>query len=179
MGLLMIGCGRTRCPGLVGAMALAFWLAGALLSLGGGNDPALPDALRDVFPGASDVAMLSPKSRFSRAPEVLEVRNSEALLGYGVSLEVASRSGPFRIWVAVSPGETVMAVKIPKYPHRRGRGVRKKTFLEQFRGVSYGEPLKLGEQIDGVSGATSSGTAITDGVRQALILVHRYRQGET
>ena len=101
-------------------------------------------AFKEVFPEASDTMLLSPKSRSSRVPQVLEIQNGEALQGYGVQLEVVSRSGPFLILVAVSVDETVMDVQIPKYPHQRGRGVKKTMFLEQFKGVSYGEPLKLG-----------------------------------
>ena len=117
-------------------------------------------------------------SRLSSAPRIVEVRNGDVLLGFGVELKVKSRSGPFRMLVSVSPDEAVIDVQIPKYPHRRGRAVKKQTFLDQFNGVSYGEPLKLGEQVDGVSGATSSATALTGGVRQALLLVHRYRKVE-
>jgi hypothetical protein len=144
--------------------------------MGGGKDSAFRNAFSQVFPETSEVTILTPKSRFSRVPRVAEMRDGEALLGYGVELEVVSRSGPFNIMVAVSVDETVMDVQIPKYPHQHGRGVKKSMFLEQFKGVSYGEPLALGEQIDGVSGATSSGTAVTAGVRQALLLVHKYRK---
>jgi hypothetical protein len=152
-------------------------LSGMVQAAAGVSEAALPSDLEAVFPGASGIRRLSPKSHFSRAPEVLEVRQGETLLGYSVSLKVASRSGPFRMLVAVSPEETVMDVQVPKYPHRRGRAVRKQSFLDQFRGFAYGAPLKLGDQVDGVSGATSSATAVTGGVRQALILVHRYRAG--
>jgi len=163
---------------LFSAIGLSLWLAGASMSFGGGSDSALQSAFMEVFPTASGMTMLTPKSRFSRTPQVLEVRNGESLLGYGVELQVVSRSGPFRIWVAISPEETVRDVQIPKYPHRRGRAVKKQVFLDQFSGAVYGEPLTLGEQVDGVSGATSSATALTGGVRQALLLVHRYRKVE-
>lgn len=177
MGLLMIRRNGIRHSLLIRAAGLSIWLAGVPLSTAGGIDPALQSAFMEIFPTASNMKNLAPESRSSRTPHVLELRNGETLLGYGVSLKVVSRSGPFRILVAVSPDETVLDVKIPKYPHRRGRAVKKQTFLDQFKGAAYSEPLKLGEQVDGVSGATSSAKALTDGVRQALILVHRYRQG--
>jgi len=160
---------------LILALGLSFWLGSASWCLGGGKDSALQKAFMEVFPEVSELTELTPKSRFSRDYRVFEIRNGDALLGYGVDREVVSRSGPFHILVAVSVDETVLDVQIPKYPHQRGRGVKKSSFLEQFEGVSYGEPLAFGEQIDGVSGASSSGAAVTDGVRQALILVHRYR----
>lgn len=175
---------RAWLAGLRGGISRALLLAVVGVSIGltdpamaaaDGIDSFLRKGIEEMFPTASNCKSLSEASRFSRAPQVVEVRNGELLIGYGVALHVVSRSGPFRILVAVSPEETVMEVKIPKYPHRRGRGVRKGSFLEQFKGVSYGEPFKLGEQVDGVSGATSSATAVTDGVRQALMLVRRHR----
>lgn len=161
---------------IVFVVGFSFWMSVASLCLGGGRDSALQKALADVFPADSELTPLTPKSR---VPRVLEVRAGDALLGYAVELEVVSRSGPFRIMVAVSPEEKVMGVQIPKYPHRRGRGVKKTEFLKQFDGRAYGEQLVLGEQVDGVSGATSSSTAVTTGVRQALILVHRYAKRES
>ncbi len=165
-----------KARGMLKGLVLLLCLVGTSLSWGNEVDPAFRAVLTEVFPASKGWKNLSPESRSSRDPQLVEVRNGDILLGYGVALYAASRSGPFRIVVAVAPDETVMAVKIPKYPHRRGRKVRKKTFLEQFKGVSYGEPLKLGEQVDGVSGATSSANALTRGVRQALLLVHRHHQ---
>lgn len=168
MGVLM----KTR----IGLTGLVLFLFGASLAWGGEIDRTFKAELVKVFPASNVWKNGSPQKRSSKGPQVVEVRDGETLLGYGVSIYPVSRSGPFRIVVAIAPDETVLAVRIPKYPHRRGRGVCKKSFLDQFNGVAYGEPLKLGEQIDGVSGATSSGTALTGGVRQALLFVRRYRQ---
>lgn len=176
MDLLMERTGMLKRPVLAPVMGLTLWLAGASLSMGNEVDPALHAAFGELFPALSSSRNLSPKSGSSRDPQVLEMRNGEVLLGYGVALHPVSRSGPFHIVVAVSPEETVMDVEIPKYPHRRGRGVRKQAFLDQFKGVSYGDSLRLGKEIDGVSGATSSATAITVSVRHALFLVHRYQR---
>ena len=162
--------------GTLKSLVLLLGLAGASWSWGGEVDSAFWASLSKVFPASNGWKNLSLESRSSRDPQLVEVRNGDALLGYGVSLYPASKSGPFRIVVAIAPDETVMSVRIPNYPHRQGRKVRKKAFLSQFNGVSYGAPLKLGEQVDGVSGATSSATAITRSVRQALLLVHQHRQ---
>jgi hypothetical protein len=157
---------------------MTIWMSGAVCSWGGGSDSVLLKDFMAAFPIASHSKMLMSTSRFSSAPRIVELRNGDVLLGYGVELKVKSRSGSFRMLVAVSPDEAVIDVQIPKYPHQRGRGVRKKTFLGQFKGIKYGEPLKLGEQVDGVSGATSSSTAVVGGVRQALILIHRQNIGK-
>lgn len=176
MGFLMKQGRRIRRTILVIAVGLSLWQGSAPCCLGGGRDSALQKAFSEFFPKDSDLNTLLPKSGFSRSPRVVEVTNADVLLGYAVELKVTSRSGPFLILVAVSPEETVLDVQIPKYPHQRGRGVKKAEFLEQFNGAAYGERLTLGEQVDGVSGATSSSTAVTTGVRQALMLVHKYRK---
>lgn len=170
MGLLM----NLRVP--LKSLVLLLGLAGASWAWGSEVDSAFGASLSKVFPASNGWKNLSLESRSSRAPQLVEVRNGDVLLGYGVSLYPVSKSGPFRIVVAMAPDGTVISVKIPNYPHRQGRKVRKKTFLSQFNGVSYGKPLKLGEQVEGVSGATSSAAAITHSVRQALLLVHQHRQ---
>ncbi|WP_372807955.1 FMN-binding protein [Pontiella sp.] len=153
--------------------ALSVWLGGAVLCMGSGNDSALQKHFNKVFPEATQMSFLLPKKNSPRSVRTLEVRKGKDLLGYGVEVEVVSRSGPFLVMVAVLPDETVSDVQIPKYPHKRGRAVLKRSFLAQFRGVSYGTPLILGKQVDGVSGATSSASAVTEGIRLALLLVHQ------
>jgi hypothetical protein len=162
----------------ISVAVMAVWFFGAVTSWGGKDDCAPPKELMEAFPTATRSTMLMSTSRFSSAPRIMEVRDGDVLLGYAVDLKVKSRSGSFRMLVAVSPEEAVIEVQVPNYPHRRGRGVRKQSFLQQFNGVTYGQPLRFGEQVDGVSGATSSSAAVTGGVRQALILIHRQNLGK-
>ena len=163
----------------IAAAVVLLWWGMAAVCLGGGSDSALQKNLRKVFKEASGARPVKVKDDKSESSRLMEVLNGEALIGYGAEVQVVSRSGPFFIAVAVSPDEKVLEVQIPRYPHQKGRGVRKKRFLGQFTGVPYGNPLILGEQVDAVSGATSSSTAVTDGVRKALLLVHEYRRGAT
>lgn len=161
--------------GLIRVACVSVLLAVLPWSVEGGQEAALLKDYRAAYPSASCIRILTPDT--SRSPKMVEVRDGEKLLGYGVDLKVVSRSGQFRMLVAVSPEETVLHVLVPNYPHKRGRAVRRQVFLDQFKGAAYGKPLKLGEQVDGVSGATSSANAVTGGVRRALILVHRHNQG--
>lgn len=166
--------GRIQCRSLIRAAVFTAWIAASSGAFGGGREEALLKPFMQSFPTASRAVTVEPDFRMPRSSQMVEIHNGELLLGYGVTLKVTSRSGNFRMLVAVSPEAAVLDVQVPNYPHTRGRGVRKQSFLEQFAGFSYGEPLRLEEQVDGVSGATSSATAVTAGVRQALIIVHRY-----
>ena len=160
--------GRRVCVAILGAWVMA------AAGVAGGGKSALLKSWAESFPSASRAENVALDPRLHRSAQMVEIYKDEELLGYGVTLDVTSRSGNFHIRVAVSPERTVLEVNVPDYPHTRGRAVRKQFFLDQFRGFSYGEPLRLGEHIDGVSGATSSATAVTGGVRQALIMVQRH-----
>lgn len=152
----------------------AAWLTAVPRSSGGGKEAALLEPYLQSFPTASGAEIVKLDARLPRSTRLIRIVNGGELLGYGVEQKVSSRSGKFNLRVALSPDGTITDVQVPGYPHNRGRKVRKPTFLEQFRGFSYGDPLKLGDQVDGVSGATSSATAVTGGVRKALIIVHRH-----
>lgn len=152
----------------------AAWLGASSRSSGGGRNAALLEPYLQSFPSASGAEIVKLDARLPRSTRLIRIVNGGELLGYGVEQKVTSRSGKFSLRVALSPAGTVTDVQVPDYPHDRGRKVRKPTFLEQFQGFSYGDPMKLGDQVDGVSGATSSATAVTGGVRKALIIVHRH-----
>lgn len=153
---------------------IALVLCGAFVAVAGESEDTLLKAFGKTFPAGAKAKMIPAESG---APRIAEIRRADALLGYIVDLNVVSRSGSFRLLVAVSPEMTVVQVLTPDYPHRRGRAVRNPQFLDQFKGAAYGEPLRLGREVDGVSGATSSADAVTGGVRQALVAVNRHSKG--
>lgn len=159
----------------IAVSALLLLQPGLRPAFGGTPDTGLKKAVAEFFPASDGYQELSPSAPSAKAPQVWRVQADGMPKGYAVSLFPVSKSGSFRVLVVVSMEETVMAVKILSYPHRMGRAVRKSSFLKQFEGTAYGAPLSLGKEVDGISGATSSASALTRSVRQALILVHRYK----
>ena len=62
----------------------------------------------------------------------------------------------------------------------RGGEVKRKRFTKQFRGKTLDSPLRLGRDVDGVTGATYSSRAVVGGVRRALELIEaRYPRSAT
>jgi Na+-translocating ferredoxin:NAD+ oxidoreductase RnfG subunit len=124
-----------------------------------------------VFPSAEEVRVLEPAVDESG---VLAVRAAVAggrVVGYGVTERVSGRSGPFTILVVVDTELTVHRVAILSYPWDRGRDVQSPKFTNQFAGKGPGDPLRMGKDIDAMTGATISSRAVTDGVRHALGVV--------
>ena len=127
--------------------------------------------MTETFPAADTVGEFTPTPD---AAGVLAVRTATAgdqVLGYGVTERVKARSGPFIILVVVDTNLIVRRVAILSYPWERGRDVRLPAFTNQFQGKGSSDPLRLGKDIDAMTGATISSRAVTDGVRKVLRVV--------
>lgn len=97
--------------------------------------------------------------------------SSDETLGYSVKMEVVSRSGPFTIQTHIEPNGCVISAKVLSYSAQRGREVKFSTFTNQFSAKCTGSPIKLGNDIDAITGATISCDAMTRGVRKSVSIV--------
>ncbi|MCF7849503.1 MAG: FMN-binding protein [Kiritimatiellales bacterium] len=95
-------------------------------------------------------------------------------IGYGVELTSATMSGPMRLLVMMDHKHSVKYVYILSYPYKHGAEVCNRKFLKQFEGTGAKEKLKVGENVDGITGATNSVKATTRGVNKALELFGAY-----
>jgi hypothetical protein len=73
-----------------------------------------------------------------------------------------------KIAVAVSPEGVILGLAIVEQKETAAflRRVFRSNLLDSLKGKSYSDPLALGEDVDGVTGATYSCRAITDSVRK-------------
>ena len=97
--------------------------------------------------------------------------------GYAVRTVVESRSGEFPIMVIVDARHRVRDVRVFSYTAQRGRAVQRPAFARQFAGKGRGDPIKVGQDIDAMTGATLSSRAVAQGVRRALRLVQKVEEG--
>ena len=91
-------------------------------------------------------------------------------IGYGVVLEVVGKERPITFLVGVSPQARVVGLEVLIYRESQGSEIRSKRFMRQFIGKTVEAPLKLGRDIDGISGATLSSRSTTYAVKKALAL---------
>ena len=129
---------------------------------------AFPDAteLRDV-----PVPEEAPKGRHAGQIVVKEIRGPARALGFCVESTVAAKSGPFRIRVLVDRNLVVIRAQVVSYTWDRGRDIRKPNFTRQFEGKGPEAPIKIGKDIDAMTGATLSSRAMTAGVRESIALL--------
>lgn len=117
------------------------------------------------------------------APQLLEkdapvdacylARRENKTIGYVCTLTVQGYGGPIEVTAGIDREGRVTGVKVggSQFSETVGLGAKTKdpAFLSQFNGAQ--APLRLGDQLDAVTGATISSTAVTDAVNTAAAYV--------
>jgi len=163
-----------------------------MLSAGISEDSEI--ILRQVFPDADRFIFLSEDlqsearheaERISGQAFMLDKLHSwqiiqaDSLIGLAVLDNARGKVQPITYLVILDGDLQVIAVRVIRYREQHGGAVQNLKWLEQFKGVDVDIPLKLGDQIDGITGATLSSTAMTKGVRRLLVyLSHPENQSQ-
>jgi Na+-translocating ferredoxin:NAD+ oxidoreductase RnfG subunit len=81
--------------------------------------------------------------------------------------EVRGFGGPVPAAVSLDPDGRIVDARVLPNQETEGYGdqASKPEFAAQFRGKRYSDPLTLGHGVDGITGATITSSAVTDGVR--------------
>lgn len=119
-------------------------------------------AVYEIFPEAEDVIGVEGEE------QLFIVKENGILSGYCISTVTAGYGGDINLIVGVTKNGEVKGVKIVSMSETAGLGskTQSSSFLEQFIGKS--GTLTVGENVDGVSGATISSKAVTAGVEKAV-----------
>ncbi len=158
---------ETRTIFLVPAVVL---LLGTMAAFLGCDESAVQEMpVLSNYPGAKRALLYEDKKN-----TLYELSNSDIKIGYVIDSEVVSRSGPFQIRVTLSNDYVVTEAKVTSYPAQRGRQVQFPSFTDQFKGKGPGDAIRLGRDIDAISGATISSRVMADGVKKSIQLARRY-----
>lgn len=90
---------------------------------------------------------------------------------YALILNEKGKHFPITFIVALSPEATVQQVAVMVYRERRGDGVKRQRFLNQFVGKDAHDPIEINADIVHITGSTISSWSIAAGVRKAVLLV--------
>jgi hypothetical protein len=98
--------------------------------------------------------------------------------GWFIADQVVGKHEFITFALAIDAQGAVKDVEILEYRETFGDQVRNAAWRAQFTGKTHGAPLKLGDDIKNISGATLSSRHITDGVKRllathALVLAQR------
>jgi hypothetical protein len=180
-----------RCPPLSRAAYLfAVCAAGAIF---GSDRAAYADQifwtketlLKDFFKHSERVSYVRVEGESAKrelvaqlgyAPEkssyvVFVARTGANIDGYAVIDEQQGEHLPITFGVRISPARTVERFEVLVYREAYGSEVKEPRFSRQFVGKNERDPLRVGDDISAVSGATISSRAMAVGIKRALVLV--------
>jgi len=107
---------------------------------------------------------------------VLRVTRADVPLGYARVLDVRGKDQPITLLVATDTAIHLRDIDILVYREPYGGEVAYEPWRRQFRGRGPGDPLTVGRDIRGISGATISVNAVTLGVRRTVAELRRWRE---
>lgn len=99
-------------------------------------------------------------------------------VGYALVLEAIGKEQPITFMVGIDSSGRVKGVEVLIYRESQGFEIRSARFMKQFLSRTLKDPLQLGQDVQGISGATLSSRASTYAVKKALALVKAVYLGE-
>jgi Na+-transporting NADH:ubiquinone oxidoreductase subunit NqrC len=169
MRLLLAACAAALAP--VSAFAVDYLGAEQAATL------MFPDAdrfePRDVVLDATQLQALAAQGITPRSQRwaVRVARHADATLGFVLVDEVIGKFELITYAVGIGTDGAVKQVEVLSYRESHGGEVRLPAWRRQFVGKTAASPLRVGEDIANISGATLSCQHITDGVRRIVAVV--------
>jgi thiamine biosynthesis lipoprotein len=93
---------------------------------------------------------------------------------YAIQMNEIGKTEPITFMVGMSPEGKVTDVVIMVFRENRGWEVKEKRFLNQFRGKTLRNSIRVDEDIINYTGATLSSKAVARGVKRALFLLDSF-----
>lgn len=90
---------------------------------------------------------------------------------YAFILDEDGKHYPITFIVGLSPKASVTRVAVMVYRERRGDGVKRSRFLNQFPQKTSKDPIEVNSDIVHITGSTISSWSIAAGVRKAIVLL--------
>lgn len=93
-------------------------------------------------------------------------------MGSVVIVAQEGKEGPLQAVVALKPDGTIYDIGFTVFGEDKGKPALNYSFLKQFIGKKATDKVKVGEDVDGISGATMTSTGVATAVKKALA-VHK------
>ena len=107
---------------------------------------------------------------------VFEAFTGERLDGYAVIDNQKGQHQPITFAIKVGPSGVVERVEVMVYREGYGDEIREPRFREQFVGLGSSDPIRFGQDIVAITGATISSKAFSIAVKRAVAVVELVRR---
>ena len=99
-----------------------------------------------------------------------KINNQDSTLAYALMDNVIGKSMPITFLVILNNEGAILASKVIKYREAYGGEVENKNWLSQFNKLTNSSEYIVGENIDGISGATISVNSLSKGIQKLAVL---------
>jgi Na+-translocating ferredoxin:NAD+ oxidoreductase RnfG subunit len=138
-------------------------------------DAFVPHELAFDAAALSELAAAGARARSARWT-VVAAQHAGRTLGYVVIDEVIGKFELITYAVGLTTEATVKQLEVLSYRESHGQEIRLTAWRRQFAGKDAASPLRVGEDIANISGATLSCTHVTEGVRRIVAVVGAARR---
>ncbi len=97
-------------------------------------------------------------------------KNQNRIISTALILDEPGKWGPIKFIVCLGPKGEIQNTAVMKYTETRGRPAASGSFLRQFFGKTLNDRISLGDDIQGISGATISSDAACFAMKKAMVL---------
>lgn len=148
-------------------LAIAISLPSSVIA---GVNGKVDEKIKKIFPGFQKYDMES-RVLNSQKFKVLTVLAEGKFSGWAVVVDEPGKTHPITFIVGIDNQGKVLDVDILEYREAIGYGIKRKSFLRQFRGKTSKDRISVGRDIDAVAGATISSDAAATAVKKSLKLI--------
>ncbi len=132
------------------------------------------DKLFDADTQSREIGLItdgqSPSALIREGDRAYAIEHSEDIQAYVFSTSARGRYDYFDYSIIYAMDLSVMGVLVTTYRSSHGAGICSKGWLKQFRGYQ-GEDLRLGKEVDSISGATISATSMVEDMKRCSLLM--------
>lgn len=105
--------------------------------------------------------------------KIVSLFSTGELVGYLVYMHAPSKFDTFDLGVFYTKDLHISSVKLLAYREDHGGEVGSKRWLKQFIGLGKDDPIRLNNDIQGISGATISCESATKGIQQSTAFLNQ------
>ena len=129
------------------------------------------EALNHVFPTATHVSSRNITVPFHHEPITMyHAFQNDVDLGTAYVINEKGKYRPITMFIHLTPSQVLGEIIVMVYREKIGGSVRKRRFLKQFIGKDKSHPIKVNQDIDGITGATVSSWSVARASKKVLLL---------
>ena len=123
------------------------------------------EMLLAVFPEEAEFALVEHEGE-----EVYVALENDETIGLAAVSAGEGYGGPIEVLTGTNPQGEIIGISVLDHSETDGLGdrVEEAEFRERFHGLTVDDPITIGEDVDGLTGATVSAEAVAEAVRDAM-----------